>query len=233
MRNRAFARCSTNAESFAETKPVAVGAGKAGKMEKSDTSFADMPQEEAQKLSDFPPNLNQGSHPTTTHSVLDAQLEALALGHLDLESLIRNSKSTPDANGGTLEAYFSPFKKAGPGSLLGTGTGSSIASASDHEVSSSDIESDSGIENSHAEIHSPEVGVALSKPMKKGVEPYLAVMPHDDLAVVAAAGDANQSDAGSDDKTVSCDESCDGTSCDIRIDSFIECLDEKAGFSLR
>lgn len=198
-------------------------------MEKGDVSFTE--EEEAQKLSAFPPppsppHLHRAfplnpQATSTTHSVLDAQLEALALGHLDLESLIRNT----DAHGGTLEAYFSPFKRTGPGSLLGTGTGSSIASASDHEVSSSDIESDSGIENSHAEIHSPEMGVALSKPMKKGVEPYLEVMPHDDLAVVAA-GDANQSDAG--EKTSS---SCDDVrSCDIRIDSFIECLDEKAGF---
>lgn len=152
----------------------------------------------------FQPFLPQAS-PHTTHSVLDAQLEALALGHNDLASLLLSSK-----DGAGLD--FSMFKRKGPNSLLGTG--SSIASASDHEVSSSDFESDSGIENSHAEVHSPEMSAGLAKP-KKGAEPFLEVMPHDDLAVrAAAAGVTNQSDAGE-------------KSCDLRIESFIQCLDAK------
>lgn len=147
----------------------------------------------------------QASPHTTTHSVLDAQLEALALGHNDLASLLLSSKDDAGLD-------FSLFKRKGPNSLLGTG--SSIASASDHEVSSSDFESDSGIENSHAEVHSPEMSAGLAKP-KKGAEPFLEVMPHDDLAVrAAAAGVTNQSDAGE-------------KSCDLRIESFIQCLDAK------
>lgn len=144
---------------------------------------------------------------THLHSVLDAQLEALALGHNDLASLLLSSKSVEG-----LDPAF--FKHKGPNSLLGTG--SSVASASDHEVSSSDFESDSGIENSHTEVHSPEMSVGAAKQQegaKKGVGPYLDVMPHDDLAVTAAS-DTYQSDVGE-------------KSCDKRIESFIQCLDEK------
>lgn len=152
--------------------------------------------------------------PLATHSVLDAQLEALALGHDDLASLLLSSKSVE----GLESEFFSFFKRKGPNSL--PGTGSSVASASDHEVSSSDFESDSGIENSHTEVHSPDMNVGLTKQQdgtKKGVEPYLDVMPHDDLAVVTAAsepGEPNQSDAGE-------------KSCDRRIESIIKCLDDK------
>jgi hypothetical protein len=162
-------------------------------------------------VKDFPPcstvpsPFAQGSN---THSVLDAQLEALSLGN-DLASLLLSSKTVEG-----LEVEVPFFKRKGPNSL--PGTGSSIASASDHEVSSSDFESDSGIENSHTEVHSPEMSVGLSKQQqgqKKGVEPYLDVMPHDDLAVVtaASASDTDQSEK----------------SCDRRIESFIQCLDDK------
>ena len=106
---------------------------------------------------------------------------------------------------------FHPRK--GPNSLLGTG--SSIAS-SDHEVSSSDFESDSGIETSHPEIPSPDVGVTMSKSFPKGVGPYDAMLLHDDLAVSNITADGvNQSTSIE-------------KSCDVRIDSFIQCLDEKA-----
>ena len=149
--------------------------------------------------------------PHTTHSVLDAQLEALALGHNDLASLLLATRSAE-----ALDADLAFFKRKGPNSL--PGTGSSTASASDHEVSSSDFESDSGVENSHTEVHSPEMSMGMSKKQgpsgatKKGVEPYLDVMPHDDLAVVtASASDTDQSEK----------------SCDSRIESFIQCLDDK------
>lgn len=154
--------------------------------------------------------------PTTsaTQSVLDAQLEALDLRGVQegwASLLCLNSESA------FADSDFSmPFKRKGPNSI--PGTGSSIASASDHEVSSSDFESDSGIENSHAEVHSPElmsVLKSLGARSKKGVEPYLEVMPHDDLA--SCSGALDQSDAGS----MSCDTS------DTRIESFIRCLDEK------
>lgn len=155
--------------------------------------------------------------PHTTHSVLDAQLEALSLGHNDLASLLLATKSAE-----ALDASLAFFKRKGPNSL--PGTGSSTASASDHEVSSSDFESDSGIENSHAEVHSPEMNVGSSKKhgssgargSRRGVEPYLDVMPHDDLAVVTATSDTDQSDVGE-------------KSCDSRIESYIQCLDDKVG----
>lgn len=160
----------------------------------------------------------QASH--TTQSVLDAHLEALALGHSDLASLLLSSKSAEGAPnlGFMLEADLSLFKRKGPNSLLGTG--SSVASASDHEVSSSDFESDSGIENSHAEVHSPEMSAGCTKlGAKKEADPFLEVMPHDDLAMRGAAGATNQSDAGE-------------KSCDMRIESFIQCLDNKVDTAL-
>lgn len=154
-------------------------------------------------------------HDRTLHSVLDSQLEALALGQASLSTL-------ESENGGpglvTFVEDLPMFKRKGPNSLLGTG--SSIASASDHEVSSSDFESDSGIENSHAEIPSPEIlGVGSVKERKKDMEPYLSVLPHDDLAVTAAAAAAGGSEDNQSDEGVK--------SCDLRIDSYIQCLDEK------
>lgn len=188
------------------------------------------------------------------HSVLDAQLEALSLGrefssssttttsltvvdsqelmlqlHEDASLSPLSPKELENGSVSVLDPDFSMFKiKKGPNSVLGTG--SSIASASDHEVSSSDFESDSGIENSHAEVPSPEVGGASSlslatKPRKRGVEHYLKTLPHDDLAVmtngdggVVGVATADQSDSG--------EQSCDT----IRIDSFIKCLDDKVLF---
>lgn len=152
---------------------------------------------------------------TSLHSVLDAQLEALALGQESVASLILSSKELGRLeNDGPELQDFTMFKK-GPNSLLGTG--SSIASASDHEVSGSDFESDSGIENCHMEGPSPEVGVGLSsKPRKMRVEPYVNVMPHDDLAVTAAVTRTSRED-----------QSDSGETCDVRIDSFIQCLDHK------
>ena len=161
------------------------------------------------------------SNSCSTHSVLDAQLEALALGK-DMAALSYNCEISRYFEGAeraerdTLESNFTAYKsKGGPGSL--PGTGSSVASASDHsEVSGSDFESDSGIENSHAENQSPELGVTLLSKKQtrgKGVGPYIEVMPHDDLAVTATGGAGdNQLEEGSS---------------DIRIDSFIQCLDNK------
>ena len=150
---------------------------------------------------------------TATHSVLDAQLEALALGK-DFASL--GFYGLPDElqvdrlcySCDAEETKYCMYKSKGPSSLLGTG--SSVASASDHsEVSGSDFESDSGIENSHAENHqSPDVGVALLKPKKKkGVKSSIKAMPHDDQAVLGDEGDSGQSNGG------------EGL-CEVRIDSF-------------
>ena len=157
----------------------------------------------------LPPSISPASYPqaTTTHSVLDAQLEALALGQKgDLASLLLSGSCSTEG-GFSLDTDYSLFKRKGPNSI--PGTGSSIASASDHEVSSSDFESDSGIENSHAEVNSPEM-TGLPKT-------NLDALPHDDLAVVAAR-DVDQLDAGE-------------KSCDKRIDSFIQCLDDKVGIN--
>lgn len=166
-------------------------------------------------------HFGQSSRGGISVSVLDAQLEVLALQqqHDSSASTLQSALGSNEPSQNSLLELdtedilmFQPRK--GPNSLLGTG--SSIAS-SDHEVSSSDFESDSGIETSHPEIPSPDVGVVLSKPAKKGVGTYVDVMPHDDLAVVSATSSrvADQSNAVE-------------KSCDVRIDSFIQCLDEKA-----
>ena len=164
-----------------------------------------------------------------SHSVLDAQLEALALGGQDsIASLLLSAKGKIGGENSLLELDTEDFlmfhPRKGPNSLLGTG--SSIAS-SDHEVSSSDFESDSGIETSHPEIPSPEVGVVLSKPLQKGIGmgPYVDVMPHDDLAIATTTNTTSSSEMVS--------QSDSGEkSCEIRIDSFIQCLDEKASVGL-
>lgn len=108
-------------------------------------------------------------------------------------------------------------KKKGPISLLGTG--SSVASASNHsEVS--DFESDSGVETSNVTTVSPEVGVlsplTLSPNKKKGQKNQADVLPHDDLAVAGgrAEGEPSQEFPG-------------GSLSEVRIDSFINCLDDK------
>ncbi len=154
------------------------------------------------------------------HSVLDAQLEALALGGQNSIALkLLNPR-------GNLEEPYDSLLELNTEDLLMfhprkgnslPGTGSSIAS-SDHEVSSSDFESDSGIETSHTEVPSPDVGMALTKPLRKGTGPCIDIMPHDDLAITASTSTSrvmNQSNSAE-------------KSCDIRIDSYIQCLDEKA-----
>lgn len=166
-----------------------------------------------------PPLMDALQHPhQAIHSVLDAQLEALALGKdlFSSNTLYGGSLGRGEEAGSDLHLH----SKSGPHSLLG-GTGSSIASASsDHsEVSSSDFESDSGIENCNTDNTSPEVNMALlpgggGSKKGKGVEPYIEVLPHDDLAVVASPSEADQSDST-------------GDSCDRRIDTFIKCLDDK------
>jgi len=152
--------------------------------------------------------------PSGIHSILDVQLEQLSLEQDQVASLILGSKGSELENGSELSDF--PMFKKGPNSLLGTG--SSIASASDHEVSGSDFESDSGIENSHVEGPSPEVGVSLSsKPRKKGVEAYINVLPHDDLALTAGV-----------EASKCCESQSElGEKSDIRINSFIQCLDHK------
>lgn len=153
----------------------------------------------------------------TPASVLDAQLEALALGSgLGLVELASLSPKESEFSEDLTD--FSMFKK-GPNSLIGTG--SSIASASDHEVSSSDFESDSGIENCHVELPSPEAGKSPLKSRKKGVEHYIQVMPHDDLAVTASVGDQSEAAELSRDQSETSD----------RIDSFIKCLDHKVSIN--
>lgn len=182
-----------------------------------------------------PQSCCQKGAPGVSQSVLDAQLEALALGgtgvgHV-LASLVHTA--TKSKSGSVVETVSSSYleldtedllmfhPRKGPNSLLGTG--SSVAS-SDHEVSSSDFESDSGIETSHPDVPSPDVGVALPKPLQKGVGPYIDVMPHDDLAITSSTTITTST------TIVEGIIQSDSTekSSDVRIDSFIECLDEKA-----
>ena len=189
---------------------------------------------------DFPvftsPDVTLGAS-MKVHSVLDAQLEALALGEgaatglkvnsdeqtktsmtlerVDLDAIIENlSAEMVDQN-------FSGFKSKGPSSVLGTG--SSIASASDHsEVS--DFESDSGIETSHMESMSPKVCVISSLKKKKGMKLSSAIQPKANpdsfKPIVSTDSDGQLEQTDRDEEQVSCDS---------RIDSLIRCLDHKVG----
>ena len=143
-------------------------------------------------------------------------LESVSLKPLD--SSLEDSKAILDAFGLSEEVGQSLLvvKKKGPSSLLGTG--SSVTSASDHsEVS--DFESDSGIETSNAATTSPEVGVVSplslspTKKKKKGLKDLANILPHDDLPVTVG-------------KALDEPPNLPGLS-DIRIDSFINCLDDK------
>lgn len=161
-----------------------------------------------------------GESTTTTHEVsLDKQTESsMTLERVGLEGIIENfSVEMVDQN-------FAVFKSKGPNSLLGTG--SSIASASDHsEVS--DFESDSGIETSHVEAVSPKVGGTTSLKKRKGVK-LSSGQPMADLPGSTSVDAAIENGAsGRDGESDQSDYVEEQVSCDIRIDSLIRCMDHK------
>ena len=217
-------------EEFSEEQPVA------------DTSSSTLSDSSSTLVLPLPSELHR-----TAHSVLDAQLEALSLGQDGLASTLLAQKGTElelleegGKNVGesllalSLHSEFTMFKmKKGPNSLIGTG--SSIASASDHEVSSSDFESDSGIENFHTELPSPEAGAKGPGERKKGGEHFPQSHSDDSNVTQVCVMTADQSEAGEG----SCDQSPEEEECPVtrsldtlRIDSFIKCLDERVSIGL-
>ncbi len=185
-------------------------------------------------------NLSPPAH-ASTHGVLTNSspwtlpFEKLTLScehtSQDTDCFIENNEEgeSPDIiDTSNTETDLNIFKiktSGGPHSILGTG--SSIASASDHsEVSGSDFESDSGIESSHienTENTSPDITMAISSTSSsKRVEPFVDVMPHDDLAVTVGMTETTTAMGGAGEIDQSDQPGEDG-----RIDSFIQCLDQK------